>query len=521
MNRRQFLSHSALALSTGPLVLNAATRFPEKRPSCNYRIVYNDDSQTLQRVSGIQQLLEKGVDRFVGTQVDALFWSIGESDVYYFRTRTAEMLGENVKQFQRAATLRLMRGLESVLKEREDYFQAMADRCRQIGIQFFVSVRMNDAHDSPKGWNNPDLYSQFKRAHPELLLGDAVHPSFATGFDFFYEKVRQNKFKVIEEIVQDYDLDGIELDFLRHPAFFKPDEAYRNRHLITQLVRRVRALVDRVSKSRNKPFRLAARVPFSFNIAFKLGLDVSTWLKEDLLDVVTAGTPRGHESDLSMQEYVEAIRGRDVTLLGQIGLYHPEKQTRATALNYWKQGVGGIYLFNWYAPLWDQKLWRKSLVEIGDPGLLKHRDKRYLIDEQVSGLWQRSHPRAQLPVKIQQQSVGGPARIRFFVGDDVRAATVEGKLVKAKLVMRLEQVMDDDDLQFRLNGMVLSREMEDVQMEPTLFGSRNWLHLSFKADILKTGFNQLELVLKKRTSRLMVPLVLAQMSMEIDYNDKE
>ena len=519
MNRRKFLSHSAVALSAGSSVLGAA-RSRANRPDCNYRIVYNDDGHTLQRVSGVGELLEKGVDRFIGTQVDALFWSVGEADVFYFRTRTAEMYGENLKRFQSAGGLRFIQGLESVLKEREDYFQAMADRCRQIGIQFFVTVRMNDAHDSPKGWNAVDLYSQYKRAHPELLLGDAVHPSFATGFDFAYEQVRQNKFKVIEEIVQDYDLDGIELDFLRHPAFFKPDEAFRNRHLITQLVRRVRALVDRASASRGKPFRLAARVPFTFNLAFKLGFDVPTWIEEGLLDVVTAGTPRGHESDLSMREYVEFVGGRDLTLLGQIGLYHPAEQTRATALNYWKQGVDGIYLFNWYAPLWDRELWRKSLVEIGDPGLLKHRDKRYLIDEQVASLWRRSHPKAQLPLKIQQEKVGGAARVRFFVGDDLPEAAAAGKSVKAKLVMRLEQQMDDDDLQFRLNGVDLSREKEEVRREPTLFGSRDFLHLPFRADILKSGFNRLELVLKKRNPRLAVPLVLAQMSLEIDYGSK-
>ena len=233
--------------------------------------------------------------------------------------------------------------------------------------------------------------------------------------------------------------------------------------------------------------------------------------------MVTAGTPRGHESDLSMQETVEAVRGRKLTLLGQIGLYHPAEQTRATALNYWKQGVDGIYLFNWYAPLWDMELWRKSLVEIGDPSLLKHRDKRYLIDEQVASLWRRSHPRAQLPMKIQQESVGGAARIRFFVGDDVAAAGAAGQSVQAKLVLRLEQQMDDDDLQFRLNGVALPREKEEVRRKPTLFGSRDWLHLPFRADILKTGFNRLELVLKKRNPRLAAPLVLAQMSVEIDY----
>ena len=197
----------------------------------------------MQRVSGIRELLEKGVDRFIGTQVDALFWSVGEADVFYFKTRTAEMYGENVRRFQSAGGLRFIRGLESVIEEREDYFQAMADRCRQIGIQFFVTVRMNDAHDSPKGWNAVDLYSQYKKAHPELLLGEAVHPSFATGFDFAYEQVRQTSSRSSKRSSLDYDLDGIELDFLRHPAFFKPEEAYRNRHLITQLVRRVRALV--------------------------------------------------------------------------------------------------------------------------------------------------------------------------------------------------------------------------------------------------------------------------------------
>ena len=519
MNRRKFLAHSAMALSAGPAVLSAR-RSPAGRPPCDYRIVYNDDGHTLQWVSGVKDLLQKGVDRFIGTQVDALFWSVGEADVYYFKTRTAEMYGQNVKRFQSAGGLRFIQGLESVLREREDYLQAMADRCREIGIQFFVTMRMNDAHDSPKGWNAVDLYSQFKMAHPELLLGESVHPSFATGYDFAFEQSRQNKFKVIEEIVLDYDLDGIELDFLRHPAFFKPEEAYRNRHLITQLVRKVRALIDRTSESRGKPIRLAARVPSSFNIAFKLGFDVPTWIKEDLLDVITAGTPRGHESDLTMTEYVEATRGRKLTLLGQIGLYHPLEQTRAAALNYWKQGVHGIYLFNWYAPLRNQERWRESLVEIGDPDLLKHQDKRYLIDEQVGSLWRRSHPGAQLPLKVQERTVGGPARVSFFIGDEVQSASTEGKSVKAKVVMRLEQVMDDDDLQFQLNGVKLSREKEEIRFEPTLFGRRFWLHLPFKAALLKTGSNQLEIVLSQRNPRLAAPVVLAQMSVHIGYKSR-
>ena len=516
MNRRKFLMNSAAVVSAGGAIL-ASDGFSRERPECNYRIVYNDDAYTLGRASGLEDLLNKAVNRFVGTQVDALFWSIGVSDIYFFKTKTGERYGQHLKQFKNAGGVQLFEGLQSVLSDREDYVQAMADRSRELGIDFFVSMRMNDCHDSPQGWEYSDTYSQFKKAHPELLLGESVHPSFATGFDFAYAQSRENKFKVIEEIILDYDIDGIELDFLRHPAFFKPDEAYRNRHLITGLVRRVRTLLNKVGKSRGKPIRLAVRVPSSFTIALKLGFDVPVWIEEGLPDVLTAGTPRGHELDLSMDEYIKATRGKKLTLLGQIGLYHPVKQTRATALNYWNQGVNGIYLFNWYAPLNQEDRWRESLIEIGDPDLLKNRDKQYVIETQVGSLWERSHPKAQLPLKIEKLGLGGVARVQFFIGDDFKTAAKEGKAFDAKMVMRFEEVMDDDVLSFKVNGVAHSSQEGEMTYKPTLFGKQFWFHLPLKKNSLRAGTNQLEFVLSKRNPLLSAPLILAEMSVMLDY----
>ena len=516
MFRREFVTHSMVALSAGPAIF-ATTRSRVKWPQSDYRIVYNDDGHTLQHVSGLNDLLEKAVDRFIGTQVDALFWSVGHSDIYFFNSKVGEIYGRHVTRFKHAGGLQLFEGLQKVLRDREDYLQALADRSRKIGIQFFVSMRMNDCHDSPEGWNASDQYSQFKRAHPELLLGKSVHPAFATGYNFAYEKSRQNKFKVIEEIVLNYDIDGFELDFLRHPAFFKPDEAYCNRYLITGIVRKVRSLLDKVSERRGKPIRLAVRVPSSFAIAFRLGFDVPSWIEEGLMDVVTSGTPRGHELDLSMTEYVEATQGKRVTLLGQIGLYHSLKQSRATALNYWKQGVNGIYLFNWYAPLGQRDRWRESLVEIGDPRFLEYQDKHYVISDQVGEMWQRSHPKAQLPLKILNSRSAGLAQIQFFVGDDIGAALRARKLVISRMVMRFEEVLGDDDLQLKLNGVVLPKSAGEMKFEPTLFGKEFWFHLPFKAKLLKVGINQLEFVLSKRNPRLAAPLILAEISLFIDY----
>lgn len=519
MNRRKFVAHSVAALAAGQTAF-AFRRSRTQRPLCNYRIAYNDDGHTLQHSSGLDDLLKKGVDCFIGTQVDALFWSVGHSDIYLFDTKTGEMFGRHVKQFDNASEYRLHRGLQSVLNDRRDYVQAMADRAREIGIHFFASFRMNDCHDSPEGWNSRDQYSQFKKAHPELLLGKSVHPAFATGFDFSYPESRQNKFQVIEEVVHTYDVDGIELDFLRHPAFFKPDEAFRHRHLITGLVQRVRALLDEVGTSRGKPIRLALRVPFTFELAYKLGLDAPAWMEEGLADVVTAGTPRGHELDLSMSEYVEATRGKPLTLLGQIGLYHPPEQTRATALNYWKQGVHGIYLFNWYAPLRNRDQWRESLLEIGDPSLLNYRNKQYVFDKQIGSMWTRSHPKAQLPLEIQIAKLGAAAAIEFHIGDDVQAAAAAGYTARCKLVTRFEDAMEDDDLQIKLNGVVLSQEQGETEYKPTLFSKEDWFHLPFKAQLLKTGLNRLEFILLARNHRVAAPLTLADMSVWIDYETR-
>ena len=517
MNRRKFVTRSVAALSAGRTLL-ASSGLSRSRPESQHRILYNDDGHTIALASGLDDLLEKAVDRFIGTQVDALLWSIGHSDIYLFKTRTGEMYGTGVKQFMGAGGLKMYQGLQNVLRDREDYMQAMADRCREIGIQFFVTMRMNDCHDSPQGWNSSDQYSHFKKANPELLLGSSVHPSFATGYDFAYPQSRQNKFQVIEEILLDYDIDGIELDFLRHPAFFKPNEAYRKRHLITALVRKVRAVVDKMSVKRGRAIRLAVRVPSSFTIAQKLGFDVPVWIEEEgLLDIVTCGTPRSHELGLKMLEYVEATRGNPITLLGQIGLYHPLKETRAAALNYWRQGFEGIYLFNWYAPLADPKLWRESLVEIGDPEILSHKSKEYLVDVQVGQPWIYSHPKGQLPLKIEEMGSGGRPRVTFHVADDVKGAAGGGKAARVELVMRFEQVLEDDDLELRLNGALLLEEKEEWQFEPTLFGRREWLHLPVDAGQLKLGFNQLELVLRKRNPRVAAPLLLAELKLRIDY----
>ena len=47
-------------------------------------------------------------------------------------------------------------------------------------------------------------------------------------------------FAIITELLERFDIDGVEIDFNRHPTFFRRAEQTQNAYLMTDLVRRVR-----------------------------------------------------------------------------------------------------------------------------------------------------------------------------------------------------------------------------------------------------------------------------------------
>ena len=88
---------------------------------------------------------------------------------------------------------------------------------------------MNDIHGGAYDNNDqlyyPELYTKFAREHPEYLIGKfkdrLPHYSFDyrgwVGANFAIAEVRDYVFSLFEEVCHNYDIDGLELDFFRHP----------------------------------------------------------------------------------------------------------------------------------------------------------------------------------------------------------------------------------------------------------------------------------------------------------------
>jgi hypothetical protein len=178
-----------------------------------------------------------------------------------------------------------------------DIVQIFIDRCRQRQQAAFISFRMNDAHhkefSDPKLGDKPGTsigMSVTKRyvEHPEYRL----KPGSLRGADLVQNwavpEVRAQKFALIRELCENYDIDGLELDFLRFYSYFRLEETplEQRRAIMTGFVREVRELLDHIARNGRRRW-LCIRVPCHLPALDVLGLDLKGLVAAGL-DMVNA-----------------------------------------------------------------------------------------------------------------------------------------------------------------------------------------------------------------------------------------
>lgn len=342
-------------------------------------ILNNDGNDKVKAPFTVERFLASRTSDLADSQVDTIFYCSGVPMLYTHRSKIAEQSGVGIHQD--------VPGKQWVAAFNEmdtDSLEMIVNWCRQNDREVFWSMRMNDRHDSSKNW--PWLITDWKRNHPQLLMGsqkDGLPASFQRGKGSWsamrYDKpeVRQVVFDLIEEVCTNYDVDGIELDFWRHPLYFveplqgKPVPQAKMDEM-TQLWRKVRQMTERVGRQRGRPLLIAIRIPDSMGYCRAMGLDVERWLEEDLVDIVTgadyfklepwenlAATGERYNVPVYACFEMRRVQGKANTKRTDAKLW------RGEAYNAWQAGVDGIYLMNRFNP-------RDPLMrELGDPQLLE------------------------------------------------------------------------------------------------------------------------------------------------------
>jgi hypothetical protein len=233
------------------------------------------------------EMLEASVDETAGVGINAHLLQPGLGWVAWWKS-AAYPFEEHIR-FMKART-----GMDPAADPLAAYTAAGGDmvdvfvsRCRRRGLAPFVSLRLNDSHghefvgmsraDIP-GWAWQAL-SPTHVEHPEWRLSADLDDWGGRVLNWAIPEVRAHKFAFIRELIEGYDLDGLELDFMRHCKFFRQEETTREerRAIMSSFVCEVRAVLERREARDGRHRWLCVRIPAILSTHDALGIDVGAF----------------------------------------------------------------------------------------------------------------------------------------------------------------------------------------------------------------------------------------------------
>ena len=168
-----------------------------------------------------------------------------------------------------------------------DHFAIWLKRCREKKVEGWLSVRMNDCHWSME--EKSHWHSSFWKENPEYRIVTYRNPLSLPEYslDFSHQKVREYYLEFIQELFERYDMDGLELDWMRFGHSLPYGNAKGKRDIITEFIKQVKELSKICSKRTGKPVGLAVRIPPDVQTCLSLGYDVIEWIKQELVEQIT------------------------------------------------------------------------------------------------------------------------------------------------------------------------------------------------------------------------------------------
>lgn len=516
-----------LLIANELLSQNDAKRNINKRPS--FGVIMNEDGD-LAFVSPdpiiAEKMLRANVDGHARLGIKTYVFSVGAgSDVLYYQTKVASEVGwrktkyedENATWQHRICSARncIAAGLDAV--------RIAGTQAKKNGMMFIPSLRMNDDHFMSDPYNYP-LTGKFWLENTKLTIKESpivFSKDYGNLLNYEHEKVRNYRYSVvIEAIERNKDIiDGFELDFNRVQVFFPKGRADIGAPLMTDLVRKIRCRLDELSEEQNRPMYLFVRIPPSEEACSWAGLDIDTWMKEGLVDLISPSqlmtlahdmpiknmTKKAHNYnvliyptiyprtsfrvplipssvDLGMGNDV----GRDVTLAEALG----------AAANYRWMEVDGFYFFNYYGYPHPQYMYEMTAHFNHD--IIDTNDKVYVVTKTYynDDLIPSYAYVKQLPKKIIKFE-----SFKLIVGENLK--DLPFSINTCILRIGLKKSINND-IEIKLNGQILKKFIEKNHLEackgrrlPSDMAEKSLIFPIDSIAIIKQGENIIEINLDK------------------------
>ncbi len=362
-------------------------------------IVVNDDGFSA-FFNGSYKSVDDVRQRILGyrdTPLAVLEWCVTGGSRVNYPSRVTELIGEGLTTYPRRGDQQVYDTLRRIADGGVNLTQAVADACHEAGLLCYASMRMNGdyAKSADGDLNQREFNSAFWWRHPEMRVRGPKGED-KTKLSYAFADVREFKLGILREVAA-CAIDGVNLDFLRHPPFLGYDEpllrAFQEKYgedarqvktddprwldlraeVMTGFVRSVRALLDAAGVKQSRHLGLSVRVDWRELRSW--GCDVERWIRAGWLDYVVVAQHGlgGYEFDLrpfvamaagtgcAVYFGEEALTsGHDLTakedrLLAAGAIARPRRGRLTTgqyaerAAKWYAMGADGVHLFNTHA----------------------------------------------------------------------------------------------------------------------------------------------------------------------------
>lgn len=334
----------------------------------------------------IPNFLDVRTAGLIGSDVNAISYCTSRSfNLFLHNTKVGECISESYANSPGIKNI-----LPELVKLNTDPLEETVKFAHANGFDFFWSNRMNDTHDAGHRPNRPHVqWNNFKEDNPKYLfgnMGEKLPYGRWSAVDYSYPEIRDLCVQYYTEVCENYDVDGIELDFFRHLFLFKnvamgEVASGTQLEMLTSMVTEIREMTERVGMKRGKPILVLVRIPDSVEYCRAVGIDIETWMAKGLIDIIVGSgyfrlnrwkylVELGHKNGVKVYAGLSESRVKNESphlIRFQNAVY------RARAAAAWQAGVDGIYSFNEYNTR------SRYLREIGEPEKLDKTNNLYFV----------------------------------------------------------------------------------------------------------------------------------------------
>ena len=373
-------------------------------------------------------------------------------------------------------------GMKDWLDAGNDFLPHVVAGSRDRGLEVFLSFRVNPGQDpnfdnvSFKDENEDRLlnFNEDPDGPPQLFFKRLDGEINQLKWDYANPTVRAYQLSALRELAA-YDIDGIHLDFARHAPYVHVGHQWELRDQVTQFLREVRSMMQQCARDRGRPLLLAVRIAESIEGCHFDGIDIETWVEEDLVDLTILGC---RSFDVDISAFKRLVASTPVKVYPCHDNHHssdgykctPLRVLRGIASNWWHQGADGISLFNFTCAdgealersglrdgpvspvhLQDWNTNRTFLSEAGDPDRLDRQPKTFVVQRRAGGApWEFGFPEDGLTANHSFQTANLLAPLPVRLGQHGKGATIfhlyigEGRSSLEECDARLRLLISDE-----------------------------------------------------------------------------